>query len=79
MSHERSITVQMGKRWINLPTKDKHPGHRTLSDEEAVRLFRSTGKSLGIHQDLRDALDAAENRSHSFDGATQPSGFKFRR
>lgn len=68
MSHERSITVGFDDGYYNISTKDKHPSHRTLSNAEAIRLFKSTGKSLsGPFKTEEEALKAAKERSRSFD------------
>ena len=60
MSHERSITVQFGKEFINLPTV---VGGKQMSDEEAIKFSQRTGRNLGKFKTREEAVAAAKRRS----------------
>ena len=67
MSHEVSITFQIGEDWYNVPSIVK--GRREpLSQEEAkARVKNKTLKPHGVFDSLEDATIAAQKRSRSFD------------
>ena len=66
MSHENSITVQVGDRWVNLRTVGA--GGKSISREEAMQMFRD-GKmnALGnkTFSSRAAAVRAAASRSES--------------
>lgn len=64
MAHEKSISIEIDGQHFNIPTVIRG---KQVSDEEAVREFRRTGKNIGGPFKTQDeAVKRAKERSDSF-------------
>ena len=68
MAHERSITVKVDGKWVNIPSVFQG---KVITEHRAVQLFKQGklpklgGKSFST---LKEAVEAARKRSKSFRG-----------
>ena len=63
MSHEKSITVQVGKKWWNIPTV---VGGKTLSERRARSRAIKSKRNLGVFNTEPEASRAARMRSEAY-------------
>jgi hypothetical protein len=63
MVSEKSTTFEYKGKWINIPTI--HGGNQYSEDELMQLLDKGLVKPTSVHNELKDALQAAQERSES--------------
>ena len=73
MSHENTITIGISGRSYNIPTVIRG---KQVSDDEAARHFKKTGKHFGSFKKLEGALFGARERSKKGHKSTEPNLYR---